>query len=165
MNVKESDPDGTGGATDEFVPYSLLTHHSIPDKSIADCVEALIGAYLVSCGRRSTLEFMTWMGLRVLPVKPPNAGAAPSGGGSGDDIKSLFAAVPSPLPSTYDERLLHQLLSGHQSFEERIGYKFRNKGFLLQAFTHASYSYNTLTDCYQRLEFLGDAVLDYLITR
>ena len=26
-----------------FVPYNLLTQHSIPDKSIADCVEALIG--------------------------------------------------------------------------------------------------------------------------
>ncbi len=35
----------------------------------------------------------------------------------------------------------------------------------LQAFTHASYYPNRLTDCYQRLEFLGDAVLDYLITR
>jgi hypothetical protein len=31
-----------------FVPYNLLTQHSIPDKSIADCVEALIGAYLVT---------------------------------------------------------------------------------------------------------------------
>ena len=35
----------------------------------------------------------------------------------------------------------------------------------LQAFSHASYYPNRLTDCYQRLEFLGDAVLDYLITR
>lgn len=26
-----------------FVPYNLITQHSIPDKSIADCVEALIG--------------------------------------------------------------------------------------------------------------------------
>lgn len=28
-----------------FVPYNLITQHSIPDKSIADCVEALIGKY------------------------------------------------------------------------------------------------------------------------
>jgi endoribonuclease Dicer len=31
-----------------FVPYNLLTQHSIPDKSIADCVEALIGKIFVS---------------------------------------------------------------------------------------------------------------------
>ncbi|OQR80281.1 endoribonuclease Dicer-like [Tropilaelaps mercedesae] len=182
----EGDADGNGKASDEFVPYSLLTHHSIPDKSIADCVEALIGAYLVSCGRRSTLEFMTWMGLRVLPVtshntpsatedvdgphKPCvdvacNAGDSTAITGPCGDIRALFAAIPSPLPASYDVCLLNRLLSGHQSFEEKIGYRFRNKGFLLQAFTHASYSYNTLSDCYQRLEFLGDAVLDYLITR
>ena len=29
-----------------FVPYNLITQHSIPDKSIADCVEALIGKKL-----------------------------------------------------------------------------------------------------------------------
>lgn len=28
-----------------FVPYNLITQHSIPDKSIADCVEALIGKH------------------------------------------------------------------------------------------------------------------------
>lgn len=33
-----------------FVPYNLITQHSIPDKSIADCVEALIGRVLImSC--------------------------------------------------------------------------------------------------------------------
>jgi len=32
----------------EFIPYNLVTQQSIPDKSIADCVEALIGAYLTS---------------------------------------------------------------------------------------------------------------------
>ena len=46
-----------------------------------------------------------------------------------------------------------------------IGYVWRDKAYLLQAFSHASFYPNRLTDCYQRLEFLGDAVLDYLITR
>ena len=50
-----------------FIPYNLLTQHSIPDKSIADCVEALIGAYLISCGPRGALLFMTWLGAEVLP--------------------------------------------------------------------------------------------------
>lgn len=50
-------------------PYSLQTQHSIPDKSIADCVEALIGCYLTSCGKKAALLFMSWLGLKVLPRK------------------------------------------------------------------------------------------------
>lgn len=49
------------------IPYNLLTQHSIPDKSIADCVESLIGAYLISCGTKSALLFMKWLGLKVMP--------------------------------------------------------------------------------------------------
>ena len=60
---------------------------------------------------------------------------------------------------------LDRLLRGFEVFEESIKYHFRDRSYLLQALTHASYSPNRLTDCYQRLEFLGDAVLDYLITR
>lgn len=37
------------------------------DKSVADCVEALIGAYLIECGPRGALLFMAWLGIRVLP--------------------------------------------------------------------------------------------------
>lgn len=51
----------------EFVPYNLVTQQSIPDKSIADCVEALIGAYLTSMGPKGALLFMSWLGMRVLP--------------------------------------------------------------------------------------------------
>ncbi len=36
---------------------------------------------------------------------------------------------------------------------------------LLEAFTHPSYSDNTITGSYQRLEFLGDAILDFLVTQ
>lgn len=48
-----------------FIPYNLQTQHSIPDKSIADCVEALIGCYLIECGPRAALMFMSWLGLKV----------------------------------------------------------------------------------------------------
>lgn len=51
------------------------------------------------------------------------------------------------------------MLDGYDELEKSIGYKFRDSSYLLQAFTHASYQPNRLTDCYQRLEFLGDAVL------
>ena len=42
--------------------------------------------------------------------------------------------------------------------------KFQNKGFLVEAITHASRPSSGVS-CYQRLEFVGDAVLDHLITK
>ena len=48
--------------------------------------------------------------------------------------------------------------------EDILGYNFKERSFLLQALTHASYTRNDLTESYERLEFLGDAVLDYLVT-
>lgn len=150
QNAKDSVP---------LIPYNLLTQHSIPDKSIADAVEALIGAYLISCGSRGALLFMSWLGLKVLPAV------------NSEDVRELtygyLEPPPSPLLSYVPkaEEKLEKLLSGYSVFEKNIGYTFNDKSYLLQAFTHASYHYNKLTDCYQRLEFLGDAVLDYLITR
>ena len=41
-----------------------LTQHSIPDKSIADCVEALIGAYLIACGRYVSQNGLPWQPLK-----------------------------------------------------------------------------------------------------
>jgi endoribonuclease Dicer len=51
-----------------------------------------------------------------------------------------------------------------QEFEKRLGYHFNNRAFLLQALTHSSYSPNRVTQSYERLEFIGDAILDFLIT-
>ncbi|MGN1042900.1 MAG: ribonuclease III [Christensenellales bacterium] len=48
--------------------------------------------------------------------------------------------------------------------EQKIGYSFKNKELLLRAFTHSSYTNehkNVLN--YERLEFLGDAVLGYVV--
>ncbi|CAG0914915.1 unnamed protein product [Notodromas monacha] len=154
-----------------FLPYNLLTQHSIPDKSVADCVEALIGAYLTSCGMRGALLFMSWLGLRVLPVLE-ETGCVMGMMQTKKQIepeKTIYGMweVPcSNMPKAEEPRImLDELLDGYESFEELVGYRFRNRMYLLQAFTHASFSTNHLTDCYQRLEFLGDAVLDYLITR
>lgn len=164
-----------------FIPYNLVTQHSIPDKSIADCVEALIGAYLIDCGPRGALLFMAWLGIRVLPCREVAYDAANSNNkritGSirpyfrenkqYQTVYGYWAAPKSPLlhyaPNPY--KTLDSLLDGYSVFEAHIGYFFKDRSYLLQAMTHASYTPNRLTDCYQRLEFLGDAVLDYLITR
>ena len=84
----------------------FLFQHSIPDKSIADCVEALIGAYLIACGPRGALLFMSWLGVKVLPA-------------SGDGSPGTLTPPRSPLlktPGIPDPRgQLMYLLDGFRS--------------------------------------------------
>uniref|UniRef100_A0A672YU18 ribonuclease III n=1 Tax=Sphaeramia orbicularis TaxID=375764 RepID=A0A672YU18_9TELE len=138
----------------QSISYDLHTEQCIADKSIADCVEALLGCYLTSCGERAAQMFLCSLGL-----KGPHATAI--------DLCYGWLKIPPRcmLDHPDAERTLNHLISGFENFERKINYTFQNKAYLLQAFTHASYHYNTITDCYQRLEFLGDAILDYLITK
>jgi len=70
---------------------------------------------------------------------------------------SLLDTMPTSACLAKGNMDMH--LEGVTDLERRLGYKFRDHSFLLQAITHASYTPNRITDCYQRLEFLGDAVL------
>ena len=51
-------------------------------------------------------------------------------------------------------------------FEERIGYRFRDRGLLETALTHSSYANESKTPIpnNERLEFLGDAVLSIVVS-
>ena len=72
-----------------------------------------------------------------------------------------LARPPSPLlrhVPCADIKLSH-LLDGYDAFEAHIEYRFRDRAYLLQAFTHASYHYNNITDCYQRFTMLGKSYL------
>ena len=48
--------------------------------------------------------------------------------------------------------------------ERHLNYCFKDKTLMMEAFTHCSWP-DPHPQCYQRLEFVGDAVLDLLITR
>ncbi len=65
-----------------------------------------------------------------------------------------------PVPA-YDEK-------NFKTFEEKIGISFKNKDLLVQAFVHRSYL-NEHRDFplahNERLEFLGDAVLELVVTK
>lgn len=152
----DSSSSTSASSTHRFDKYR---DHCISDKAIADCVEAIIGAYLITSGPHAALQVMSWFGLEVLPrVRCDDNNDKSS--------HQVLVALPSvQQPSIIDERKLAELMVGLEQFEATIGYKFRHPIYLVQAFTHASYTDNTITDCYQRLEFLGDAILDYMITR
>ena len=52
----------------------------------------------------------------------------------------------------------------YAEIEKKIGYVFRNKALLLQAFTHSSYTHRNGGENNERLEYLGDTVLQLVIT-
>lgn len=67
-----------------------------------------------------------------------------------------------PLPEKKESHTMD-----FSQFERRIGYGFRDKNFLRQAFTHRSYlneNRDAKLEHNERLEFLGDAVLELVMT-
>jgi ribonuclease-3 len=55
----------------------------------------------------------------------------------------------------------------YTGLEERLGYAFKDKQLLKTALTHSSYKNECMLEgieCYERLEFLGDAVLELIVS-
>ena len=112
-------------------------------KAFSDMTEALIGAFLVSTDYSTTIQFMDWLGL----------GAIPKNG------QTPIMTTPSILYSDILENNKDIVRQIEQFFvdrnfadvERKIKYTFKNKGYLIAAFTHPSYSNNNrLTQCYDR---------------
>ncbi|KAJ3678564.1 hypothetical protein LUZ60_002367 [Juncus effusus] len=118
-------------------------HRWMCSKTVSDCVEALIGAYYIGGGLDGSIALLKWLGLDVSITE--------------DLICEAIKAA-----SLWDYSLK---VNEIKTVEEKIGYKFGAKGLLLEALTHQSQQELGISYCYQRLEFLGDAVLDILITR
>jgi dsRNA-specific ribonuclease len=76
-----------------------------------------------------------------------------------------WTAITSSTQILYDAVPTDVDITSLATVETLIGYTFTKKMALLEALTHASYK-GPLANCsYERLEFLGDAVLDYIISR
>ena len=52
----------------------------------------------------------------------------------------------------------------YAEIERKIGYTFKNKALLKEAFTHSSYAHRYGGPNNERLEYLGDAVLQFAVT-
>lgn len=117
------------------------SHRWLHRKTIADVVESLVGAFLVECGFKGAIAFLRWMGMQV------------------EFGFSNFHRIVEE--SRRNLTLIENI--DIDALEKLLGYKFKHRGLLLQAFVHPSYNKHS-GGCYQILEFLGDAVLEYLIT-
>jgi len=121
--------------------------HTLGNKTLADVVEAIIGSALLGGGLFETAGLDA--GLRMA-----SALGIPVGGAQrwSDYAKIYVAPKVEHDAHVFD-------FEDQFKIESLVGYKFKNRKLLIQAFTHAS-MVNTNSPCYQRLEFLGDAVLE-----
>jgi len=51
-----------------------------------------------------------------------------------------------------------------ERIERIIDYRFKNKSLLVEALTHSSFANENSSKSYERLEFLGDSLLEYIVS-
>ena len=112
-------------------------------KTLADVVEALIGAAYLDGGPENACACLALFLPDINWISPSNA------------CEILQSVHNFQIPSSTN---LVQV-------EELISYQFNSKSLMLEALTHGSHFSHINTSSYQRLEFLGDAVLDNTVTQ
>ena len=122
-------------------------------KALADVLEAVIGAVLVACGTDTATAVAAKFG--ILPASPDaDASSMPCDAGEplccDDSAMSALVRLETTLSYTF---------TGSVTCRGRAG----RLALLDEALTHASTSGSA--PAYQRMEFLGDAVLDVMVTR
>lgn len=55
---------------------------------------------------------------------------------------------------------MYNYIGDNMDFLDKYGVTIKNEKLLMTALTHSSYANENNTDCYERLEYLGDAVLE-----
>ncbi|ESW19288.1 hypothetical protein PHAVU_006G111800 [Phaseolus vulgaris] len=110
---------------------------NIEVKKVADVVEALIGAFISTKDEKAALSFINWIGI---------------------DVDTKIMPYERHL-STHPENLVDV-----KFLESQLKYKFKDPYLLVEALTHSSCKRSGISTCYERLEFLGDAVLDNVMT-
>ncbi|KAI9732109.1 MAG: Dicer-like protein 1 [Cirrosporium novae-zelandiae] len=138
-----------GGKTD--ITAQRVTKHHLGDKTIADVCEAIIGASLLSHTGSDGFNFdMAVKAVTALVKNPDHVADA------WDDYYKLYNAPRYQL-----EKATAVQLDMAKQVEREHAYKFQFPRLLRSAFTHPTHPfvYEKIPD-YQRLEFLGDALLD-----
>ncbi|KAL2001634.1 hypothetical protein VTN02DRAFT_1519 [Thermoascus thermophilus] len=123
--------------------------HALGEKTIADVCEALIGASLLSGGKEHRFDMAT-KAVSAFVNSPSHVIS------SWGQYRNLYSR-----PSYQTRPADASDLDLAQKVQEKLGYRFTYPALLRSAFTHPSYpSAWAKVPCYQRLEFLGDSLLD-----
>lgn len=116
-------------------------------KVLADIVESLTGAAFIDGGMGTSGMEKSLACLRLLlpDIKWHSLD-------EGRDVLASLKETKTVLSSNF------------VLFEKLLGYTFKNKTLLIEALTHGSFNLGTSEErSYERLEFIGDAILDYIV--
>ncbi|CAG8741190.1 35674_t:CDS:2 [Gigaspora margarita] len=119
--------------------------HELADKTLADVVEAMLGAAYMSGQVDAALKCAIALDIQMEGIE------------KWDDFH-----INNKNKPRVNAKALGQV--NIERVEEICGHTFKNKILIVEALTHASLP-NSATPCYQRLEFLGDAVLDFMTVK
>ncbi|KAF9068359.1 hypothetical protein BDP27DRAFT_1266587, partial [Rhodocollybia butyracea] len=123
--------------SDEVMPRWYASR-SYPRRSLQDCMEATLGAAFVTGGIPMALRAGVALGL-------------------------MFGG-PTPWPVRYDPVEPNGVSNMFETLQQQLGYTFCNGRLLREALTHPSFaSAVEMIPSYQRLEFLGDAILNLVV--
>ncbi|KAF8968313.1 type III restriction enzyme [Flammula alnicola] len=132
-------PDGILPYPDVTAPPVRYATREFPRRSLQDCMEAILGASFLAGSIPVALQTGTILGLEF-------------GGPLPWPIRYHRDAEPSQITSLF------------AGLENNLGYRFQHNHLLLESLTHPSFS-DSEGPSYQRLEFLGDAILDLVVVK
>ena len=129
---------------DDLLESQPARSRELSSKTLADVVEALLGAAFVDGGFAKVIAclsiFVSEISWRSL-----------------DECRKVLQETAIPNDST-------SFPPYYSNLETLVGHQFKTKSLLLEALTHPSHLGPDVTPSYQRMEFMGDALLDIIIT-
>lgn len=141
--------------TVENHPYKTTDHSKQYNKIVSDVTESLLGALFFSeC--EQWLALLRWYGFNVATLKEFLVG------------KTFCYPKVMEIDKFHENFTTNQHLTVHtlRHLENVLGYKFKETLLYLEACTHVTYPryLNPWSHSNQRLECIGDAVLDIMVT-
>ncbi|KAI9010410.1 hypothetical protein CLU79DRAFT_773664 [Phycomyces nitens] len=143
-------PHGFVAKSDTLDTLKETKTHMLSDKTLADVVEATLGAAYLSSGLEGGLDTAIAMQIPFDEMK------------QWSDFLPTYIDSRKSVPARAEIKALRSV--NLPKVYEVTGYTFNQPLLLVEALTHASLP-NSTAPCYQRLEFLGDAILDFLVIR
>lgn len=143
----------TGMADSSMNNY--LSVQYVTDDIVAKSLTSILGACVRPYGLARSFHLLQLFGI----ISPESIE-----GGSIKLPHMLEHKWPPTKVGHATDNAINQLLINISSLETSINYKFNDRAYLVEALTHPSFPNNALTDCQQRLAFLGEHLIDMLIT-